>query len=290
MHAFLPAIGFNCINRKSRLEWLLSQAIENHDREIRLMVDEETSLVCYEQEVAPGIGLCVCGEQVNGSSFEAEYYFPYLRSTECSTTAECFLERQSDRPGYNGLCDDYRMGLNLIFGLNNFMDIHKYNITHRQNPKVTGVCLSALAIEGKVLFPVEKPVGVEEKTRTDLRLKLLKDARNGDPKAIETLTYADMNINAKINRFIYKSDVYTMVDSFFMPQGVESDHYSMMGTIMNVSETENEITHEKLILMDVETNDIFFKVLVNKEKLMGEPAAGRRFKGDILLQGNALIQ
>ena len=100
---------------------------------------------------------------------------------------------------------------------------------------------------------------------------------------------ADMNMNAKISREIYNSDVYTMVDTFFMPQGVESDHYTVMGTILNFEERENEITHEKLVLMDLETCDITMKVQVNSRLLMGEPAVGRRFKGDILLQGTVIL-
>ena len=62
MHAYLPAIGFSCIQKKSQLQWLLSEVIENADSVTKLMIDDETSLVCYEQEVAPGTGLVVCGE------------------------------------------------------------------------------------------------------------------------------------------------------------------------------------------------------------------------------------
>ena len=289
MHVYLPAIGFQCIQKKTQLQWLLSEVIENADKVTKIMTDDETSLICYKQEVAPGIGLIVCGEQVRGYDFEVEYYFPYIVSDVCSTEAECFLERQSDKHGFSGLCDDYRLGLNLIFTVTNFMELRKKDVLKQMTPDIRGVCLSGLATEGKILFPVEKPVSLETAKKEQKRLSLLKAARNGDQKAIETLTYADMNINAKIGRYITTSDVYSMVDSYIMPQGVESDHYSVLGTITGFSNPVNELSREELVLMDVSCNDVSLRILVNQKDLLGEPATGRRFKGDVWLQGNVLL-
>ena len=70
-----------------------------------------------------------------------------------------------------------------------------------------------------------------------------------------------------------------------MPYGVECDIYSIMGEILSVKEAENVITKEKLYQLRLDVNELQFDICVPKKEVLGEPEVGRRFKGNIWLQG-----
>ena len=59
MHAYLPAIGFGQIKKKSQLQQLLSSVQNFPDQVQKIRLDEESSLVVYTKEVAPDIGLMI---------------------------------------------------------------------------------------------------------------------------------------------------------------------------------------------------------------------------------------
>ena len=85
MHAYLPAIGFGQIKKKSQLQQLLSSVQNFPDQVQKIRLDEESSLVVYTKEVAPDIGLMICGEEDMQGSFQMEYYEPYINSNVCSS-------------------------------------------------------------------------------------------------------------------------------------------------------------------------------------------------------------
>ena len=70
-----------------------------------------------------------------------------------------------------------------------------------------------------------------------------------------------------------------------MPYGIECDRYSIMGEILEYRLTRNEITREDICIMKLDVNGLLFDVCVPKREVMGEPAVGRRFKGNVWLQG-----
>ncbi len=289
MHAYLPAIGFGQIKKKSQLQQLLSSVQSFPDQVRTIRLDEESSLVVYTKEVAPNIGMMICGEEDMQGSFQMEYYAPYINSDVCSSQAECSIERKSAREAYDGVCDDERLGLNLIFAVNNFMEYRKYQVLQGFYPTVTGVCLSALCIQGKILLPILKRPETARLARKKEqgRQKLIEAAREGSQEAIDSLTIDDMNLSNKVGRLLNSCDIYTMVESSIMPCGMECDRYTIIGEIMSVVLLVNEISKEPLCQMDVMCNNISIRVLVNRAGLMGEPMVGRRFKGDIWLQGMA---
>lgn len=287
MHAYLPAIGFGQITKKSQLQQLLSSVQSFPDQVRTIRLDEESSLVVYTKEVAPDVGLMICGEEDTQGSFQMEYYAPYVNSKIYSSEAECSIEKESSREAYDGVCDDCRLGLNLIFSVNNFMEYRKYRVLQGFYPTVTGVCLSALCTQGKILLPIlKRPEAVRlAKKKEQGRQKLIEAAREGSQEAIDSLTIDDMNLSNKVGRLLNSCDIYTMVESSIMPCGMESDRYTIIGEIISVLPLMNEISKEPLCQMDVMCNDICISVLINRSGLMGEPMVGRRFKGDIWLQG-----
>lgn len=147
--------------------------------------------------------------------------------------------------------------------------------------------LSGLADEGRILLPVLKDkeaVKVEQETSKN-RSSLIEAARNGDEEAMESLTMEDMDTYSMISHRIVNEDIFTIVDSYFMPHGIQCDQYGILGEIREIHHTRNEMTNEELIQMTVESNNMQFDICMNKKDLLGEPAVGRRFRGNIWLQG-----
>ena len=117
------------------------------------------------------------------------------------------------------------------------------------------------------------------------RAERINQARKGNEEAIESLTLEDMDTYTTISRRIQKEDVFTLVDTYFMPYGVECDQYSILAEIMEFQLVKNRLTKEEVYIMTLICNDLIFEMCINKEDLYGEPKVGRRFKGMIWMQG-----
>ena len=84
---------------------------------------------------------------------------------------------------------------------------------------------------------------------------------------------------------IANEDILSIVDSYFMPYGIESDQYSILGEIVDYRMENNKMTGDKICLLTLDCNDLIYDVCINEKDLLGEPAIGRRFKGVIWMQG-----
>lgn len=104
---------------------------------------------------------------------------------------------------------------------------------------------------------------------------------------METLTIEDIDMYSQISRRAMKEDLYSIVDSCFMPCGIECDQYSVIGEITHIEEKKNSFTGEMVYDLTLDCNDMLFHVGIGAEDLMGEPKVGRRFKGQIWMQGAA---
>ena len=113
----------------------------------------------------------------------------------------------------------------------------------------------------------------------------MQKAREGNPDAIENLTLNDMDTYSMLSRRVPKEDILSIVESSFIPYGIESDQYIVIGEILNCYLTENPITDEKVWVLSLSCNDLKFDVCINEKDLYGEPKIGRRFKGKIWMQG-----
>ena len=94
-----------------------------------------------------------------------------------------------------------------------------------------------------------------------------------------------MDTYSLISKRVKTEDVLSIVDTCFMPFGVESDQYSIIGEIRNFKIVENKLTKENIYIINIVCNDLAFDVCINQKDLLGEPAIGRRFKGNIWMQG-----
>ena len=135
------------------------------------------------------------------------------------------------------------------------------------------------------------PINKNEKQKKDIlkktnqRYQLIQAARKGDGKAIETLTLDDMDTYSNISRKIQKEDLFTIVDSYFMPYGMECDQYSVLGEILEWEKIENSLTKEVVYTLVINCNELVIKICINEKDVYGMPEVGRRFKGQIWLQG-----
>ena len=125
----------------------------------------------------------------------------------------------------------------------------------------------------------------KQKQETKNRQLLVSAARTGNQQAIESLTLDDIDIYSKVSQRLITEDIFSVVDTYIMPNGIECDTYSILGTILELNTVENEYSGEELYIMKMEVNDLKFDICVPVGHVIGEPEVGRRFKGDVWLQG-----
>ena len=290
MHKFLKSIGFSNINKRE-LKEILNEIIE-HPEIMRVTKDSDgNEFAEMSRTYGNNIGITVRGSYDEEDVFHVDYYVPFAMGEEISTQEQIDIEKHAEKESYAGVCDEMRLGITLIFYLQNvadFLSEHRTNI-HVKN--LYGAVLSGLSVSGKIILPIYQKVPEKQaaNSKREKRNRLMAEARDGNEEAIENLTLEDMDIYSMISKRIKKEDVLSIVSSSFMPYGVESDQYSVLGDILEVEEIENSYTKEKIYAMKVQCNDIIFQVVINQNDLLGEPAVGRRFKGSIWMQGTVCM-
>ena len=287
MHKYLAAIGFSQIKNRKDFNKLVMMCINDSTERSYTSNTDDTMLAILSKEFVPGVGLTVCGEYDDSNTFTYEYSYPYLRGTGITTSEDITIERHADKESYAGVCDDINMGITLIFYLQNIIPYIRAKNTDNLPVKGTTLTLSALSICGNIMMPIKKDKRVMERAdrKKNSRYQLMQAARNGDEDAIESLTLDDMDMYSTLTKRIQKEDVYTIVDTYFMPYGVECDQYSILAEILECEKISNTITNEELYRMKLLCNELTFDLCINEKDLYGEPAVGRRFKGIIWLQG-----
>lgn len=289
MHKFLRAVGFSKYQNKRDIQKLLDQLIESADQTKFIQIDHDTNVCEMRADIAPGMGISIFGELDMNGDFEQEYYYPYLVSDDLTSKADCSIQRHAEKETYAGLLDEYRVGISLIFYILNSVEYREKVIKLKKSPEVKSANLTGLSVSGKVLLPIQKTAKQIEKAKVAARDRnsLIEAAKNGDEDAMETLTIEDIDLYSQISRRMVKEDIYSIIDTCFMPCGIECDQYSIIGEIKNIDIKKNKITDEEIYDLTLDCNDLTFHVAINKQDLLGEPMLGRRFKGKIWMQGNA---
>ncbi len=287
MHKFLRAVGFSEYTEKKQIKKLIEEIILNADGRSYTSKDDKSLFAEFDRNFAEDIGVAVCGEFDEEDNYSYEYYFPYLRSDITSTDEDISIERHAANESYAGICDDPKVGVSLIFYLQNMVPYLKLNKEGKLPVKGTSLNFSALSCQGTIMMPIQKSEWQKKKIKKDsvLRNRLIQAARGGDEEAIESLTLEDMDTYTTISRKIQKEDVFSLVDTYFMPYGIECDQYSILGEILECGLQSNRFTGEKIHVMTVSCNDLNLRLCINSKDLMGEPAPGRRFRGSVWLQG-----
>jgi len=283
----MRAIGFSNLKSKKMLQELLLDTVIHPDRRDITRNQDNILLGEFCKDFAKGLGISVCGEFDEEEKFTYEYYFPYLEGSGISSYEDVSVERHAEKESYAGVCDDIKVGISLIFYLKNRLPYVKAQVANKLPVRGTTLTLSALSVSGMIMLPIQKDEEQLQRIKqaTATRNNLMAAARKGDEDAIETLTLEDMDIYTTISRRILREDIFSLVDTYFMPYGVECDQYSVMGEILGIRLVVNQMTGEKVYVFTICSNELVFDVSINEEDLYGEPKIGRRFKGTIWLQG-----
>ena len=288
MHRYMRAVGFSTLESRKKLQELLTEVVMKSDRRAITMNKDNVLLGEFCKNFADNLGIAVCGEFDDEEKFTYEYYYPYLDGSGITSYEDVSVERHADKESYAGVCDDIKVGISLIFYLKNRVPYIKAQATDKLPIKGTTLTLSALSVKGSVMLPIQKDEEQLQRVKqaSITRNKLMAAARKGDEEAIETLTLEDMDMYTTISKKIQKDDIFSLVDTYFMPYGVECDQYSILGEIVGMRMVTNKITGEQIYILSICCNELTFDVSINIIDLFGEPQVGRRFKGIIWLQGH----
>lgn len=183
MHKFLRAIGFSDITKKD-LDILIEE-IKERPELMKVTTDSEgNEFGEFSREFAPNMGIIVRGSYLEDDSFEVEYYTPYFLGSQVTTQEPIDIEKHSEKESYAGVCDDPRIGVTLIFYLQNVADYLSERKAHSSDVN-GGALLAGLSVDGKILLPeVKKAVKAGRPNQKD-RSQLISEARDGDEDAIE---------------------------------------------------------------------------------------------------------
>lgn len=291
MHGYLRSIGFKDLKKRNEIDLLIQDIVEHPDKKI-LTEDEEGNVFAeLTRKFSEFTGIAVRGFYMD-DKFHVEYYYPYFTGSGVSTEERVDIQKRSDREAYAGICDEMRIGVTLIFYLQNAVEYLQEQRTKNGRRMPINTTISALSASGKIILPVyknENQIKSGEKY-TNNRNHLMAAARDGDEDAMESLTLEDIDTYSMISRRIMTEDILSIVDTYFMPYGIESDQYSIIGEILDFYTIENKDTREKSYVLTLNSNHLVFDVCINQADLLGEPAVGRRFKGTIWMQGQINYQ
>lgn len=289
MHKFLRSIGFSDI-RKKDLEIILQEIVDCPEL-MKITKDSEgNEFAELSRSFAYNVGLTVRGTYQDDDSFEIEYYYPYMLGTSITTNEQVEVEKHAEKESYAGVCDELHIGVTLIFYLQNVVDYLAEHNNH-MGKIYYGAMLAGLSVNGKILCPIqEKKTEKASVYKHEQRNQLMMQARDGDENAIESLTLEDMDTYAILSQRIVKEDILSIVKSTFMPYGIESDQYTILGEILDCERMENKLTKEVIYGLKINCNEIEFDICINEKDLLGEPAIGRRFMGDVWMQGSLCLE
>lgn len=287
MHHFLNSVGFKNLKKQEDLDQLLQSIVSSPTSHMVAVDSEGNEYAEFVKEFGDSMGIMVRGRFMADDTFRIDYYVPYLRGEGVTSEEQIEIQKHSEKESYAGICDEVRLGVSLIFYLQNTAEyLNERNIfpitKGREN-----VTLAGLSVNGKIILPVNKNEKQKKniKKSTQNRNHLIAAAREGDEEAIESLTLEDIDTYSMLSRRIAYEDILTIVDTCFMPYGIESDQYSVIGEILDYRITKNEQSKEEVYIMKIDTNGLVYDICINKEDLLGEPEIGRRFKGSIWMQG-----
>lgn len=287
MHSYLRSIGFSNINNRSELNKLINLVLDDASDRKTIQINYQNSLTELSMKFGPDFGITLRGEYDQDDVFHLDNYYPFLYGYGSNVKEEVSINKRVDTEAYTGMCDDYRLGVSLIFYLQNvaeYLEKHNNKKDLHQNVPIT---LSALSLEGRILLPIVKDeIQVKNLSAEKInRSNLIAEAKKGNQDAIDSLTLDDIDTYAMVSRRAKKEDIYSIVDTCFIPFGSKSDNYSIIANIVDSRLVVNSYTKEEVYDLDLICNDITFRLCINKEDLLGEPLPGRRFKGNIWMQG-----
>lgn len=291
MNYFMRAIGLSKYDTKINQRKIADYVRENAQSMSLMSMGHREWAKEYRYEFTKDLACVLHTTQTEDGEY-MDYIIPCVKGSVNQCTEPVTIERKTNEQAFLGTCDDGKSGINLVFYVTNYQQYsekkERYELMQQSTAKVY---LSALSVEAKVLLPIEPYPQVREKqlVAERKRRKIKEAANKGDINAIQILSFEKMEeINTAYQR-IEKEDLFSVVETSFMPYGLECDRYSIVGNIRTVDRIENPFTKERVLKLMIECNELVFEIFINEEDLFGEPLPGRRIKASIWLQGEVIL-
>ena len=287
MHRFYRSVGFSRLTELDDEEKLIQDVCAHSDFMQMAQLEGGYKYCEYSRLFGDDCGITVCGIYDRENRFHMDHSFPFYWGRLKTEIESLGMDQHMRSLSFACACDDVRIGTTIIFYLTNTAEYLRTDPSFDSKDVTSTVYLSGLAESGAILLPVASShkAPAEDPGKLERRTNLVRAAQNGDEEAIENLTMEDYDLYTTITRRVRKEDVYSIVDSYIIPYGMECDLYNIMGEIEEISETRNTVTKERIFRLSVRTNDIPLDICVNEKDLIGEPKVGRRYKGIVWLQG-----
>lgn len=219
MHSFMRAIGFEQLNNV-QLEELLNKVVASHDYIHTATDSQGNEFVQYTMHIGESMGICACGSYLENGEFSMDYYYPFFLGSGITSHEQVGIEKHADKESYAAVCDDIKVGVTLIYFLQNVGEYLSFIEDSKGGfPSNVTSTMAGLSLGGKIILPInknEKQIRKNEKTNQN-RNHLIAAARDGDEDAIESLTLEDIDTYSMISRRIANEDILSIVDSYFMP-------------------------------------------------------------------------
>ncbi len=294
MHSYLRAVGYSNIDNLQKTEELIQKAIKDPTYVLETKSTSGRPAREYYYECTKDMGICVLCEIDDDPVCESETpvrvvgYFPYYKGEYTSVSGDIFVEKKVDTGSFHGMCHDSRFGIALIFSLQNTVDYLNSRMKTKNGSYSGEVRLSALSLEGRIILPVEKSMKNTESLIIPGKRKAESGSGSYDTGKDSATEIPEDDYFLKGSMILdraRKEDIFSIVDTTFMPHGTETDVYSMVGEITEFVLLINEHTDEPVWLLDVVCKGVPMQVCINKSDLLGVPDYGRRFRGIVWMQG-----
>ena len=239
MNLYIRTLGFDNMTSEAEAKFIKT-GIRESIKEGFVIRHEKLDRGVIILRLSNSTGLYVYG-RYEKNVFKYEYYFPFVVGKTLSDNEEMTIERHLDKESYAVICDELKTGVTLIFYLQNVMDYLDYLYSGKDfnaddfNPdrkneigkvpiRNKKVALTGLSLGGIIMLPVRKERNSKKSRQDEIaRKNLIQAAKNGDEDAIESLTIEDIDTYNELSNRVMKEDIFTIVDSTFMPCGVECD-------------------------------------------------------------------
>ena len=160
MHQYLQAIGFNNIYNRRDLKKLLKNVETEFTHQTVVSYNPEEDFCEFQKEYGQCIGITLCGEMDENEVFDQAYYFPYFEGSGITTYADIVIERKIEKEQYVGMCEDSKVGISLIFTVQNGVEYMRESQAGFTAGLTTSVTFSGLSLGGTIVI---SPLSVCEK-------------------------------------------------------------------------------------------------------------------------------
>lgn len=289
MHNFFEAIGFSNLKdgkEKTLIRNIVKNTIKDYKENHNYRLEAKGKTMEVGIKFGEYIGMYIQGEFLEDGEFEVDSVFPYVKPMSYEKYKNGItIEPNVYNISFSAACDTLsENGISIIFYLQNGIEYMNYKDKLKDDYEIG---LAGLSMSGRIILPtnVNKDYINKYADKKKNKQNLFVEARDGNQDAMESLAFDEMEMYTRINKRIENENLYSVIDTCFMPYGLQSDKYSIIGRIVNIHKCRNSITFETVYILHLECNDVIITVAINDKDLFGVPEIGRRFKGIIWLQG-----